>query len=129
MVLKMEQVETAQILMDGLVFRAVTASPMVVSTTLVSAVTGGVLRRTMQPMLGPAICSTPMTTYTGTAAIRDSVFLSVASGINFCDKRGQSKVYFNYAVLSKKDEIILNGYYEKDSIRIYSTWITNTCWM
>tara|TARA_Y100000746_G_C15189209_1_gene320651 strand:+ start:90 stop:266 length:177 start_codon:yes stop_codon:yes gene_type:complete len=47
-----------------------------------------------------------MTAATGTTTIRKTVFLSVASGINFCDKRGQSQARLSYAERSKKDEII-----------------------
>ena len=42
-------------IMDGMVFRAVTVTAMVVSASLVATVTGGVLRSTIQALLGPAV--------------------------------------------------------------------------
>jgi hypothetical protein len=47
-----------------------------------------------------------MTNFTATPALRDTVFLFVASRINFCDKRGQSQARLSYAERSKKDAII-----------------------
>ena len=82
MILAMEQVETEPMIMDGMVFRPVTVTAMVVSASLVATVTGGVLRSTLQTLLGIAICTTAVPMFTEAAAVRDSVFLSVASGIN-----------------------------------------------
>ena len=102
--------------MDGMAFRAVTANTMNTtsmaasaiefSSTLVATVSGGVLRRTIQAWLGIAICTPTITTFPETPPIRETVFLSVASGINFCDKRGQSQACLSSAERSKKDEII-----------------------
>jgi len=53
-----------------------------ITTTLATTVTGGVLQRTVQTMLGPATWTTAMALQTVTATIRDSACLLGASGIN-----------------------------------------------
>ena len=102
----MVKAEMEQIIMDGMVFRAVSAAAMVISTTLVATVTGGVLRSTIQTMLGTALWAKAMTKWTEPSTLRTTVFLSVVSRINFCAKRAQSQVRLSYAERSKNDEII-----------------------
>ena len=64
-----------------LVFRAVTATTMGVMATLATAVTGGVLRSTFQPLPGTASWATAVAVQTEAAPISAMGFLCVASGI------------------------------------------------
>jgi len=60
----------------------VTVATMVFSTMLATAVTGGVLRRTVPALPGAATWVTTMAMLTGTTTVRQMVFPAVASGIN-----------------------------------------------
>jgi len=66
---------------DLLVFRAVTAATMGITTALATTVTGGVLRRTLQTMPGTATCTTAMGMRTEAASVRILGFLLGVSGI------------------------------------------------
>ena len=67
------------------VFRAGTVTTMEHSATLVTSVTGGVLRRTLLTVPGTATWVTSMAVSTGASALRILGSLSVASGINLFD--------------------------------------------
>ena len=75
--------ETARTAADFQVFRAATAITLVHSVAKVTAVTGGVLQRTLQTAHAPVICSTAMTTLAeASTALREEGFQFVASGID-----------------------------------------------
>ena len=76
--------ETARTAFDFQVFRVVTASTMGRSPFKVTAVTGGVLQRTVQPMHTAANCITASTTLpeATTSTLRRKGFQFVASGID-----------------------------------------------
>ena len=65
-----------------LVFRAVTATTVAITSSLATSVTGGVLRRMILALLGTATCTTTMGLQTEAAAVRGMAFLLGASGIN-----------------------------------------------
>lgn len=64
-----------------LVFLAVTATSLDVTTPLATAVTGGVLRSTIQAMLGTASWATTVALQTATTTVREVACLLGASGI------------------------------------------------
>ena len=101
------EVEMDQIIMAGMVFRAVNVRMAGISPFHgLRAVTGGVLRSSVKAVLGAAVCPTSLTPLAEATALRVTVFLFVASGINFCDKRGQSQACFRSAERSKKGAIL-----------------------
>jgi hypothetical protein len=101
------EVEMDQIIMAGMVFRAVNVRMAGISPFHgLRAVTGGVLWSSVKVVLGAAVCPTSLTPLVEVTALRVTVFLSVASGINFCDKRGQSQALLSYVERSKKDGVI-----------------------
>jgi len=63
------------------VFLGATATAVEVSTMLVTAVTGGAVRRTVHTTLTAATWTATITYSTGTTAVREEGYLSVASGI------------------------------------------------
>ena len=79
--------------MDLQACRAASVAPMDHSTMLAASATGGVLQRTMQLTPGSATCSISMALSTGPAAVRETGFLFVASGINLFDSFDNLIIY------------------------------------
>ena len=71
-----------QMKVDLLVFRAGTATTIRVTAALATSVTGGVLQRTIQTMLGPATWTETMALHAETTKVRGMACLLGALGIN-----------------------------------------------
>ena len=65
-----------------LVFRAVAATTVGITSALAATVTGGVLRRTLRTLLGTASCTATMGMLAETSTLRVMGSLLGASGIN-----------------------------------------------
>ena len=74
--------ETARTAADFQVFRAATATALVLSISKVTTVTGGVLQSSIQATRTPVIWATTLTTLTDSTSVREEGFQFVASGID-----------------------------------------------